>query len=87
MKIILQLSRWGKTFPIIHLLIHFYFIHLVFHIAIQEILIEPFSVPGAGGTAVSVLDMVLSWNLLSVNEAAHTRLMNYTFGKFLEGKV
>lgn len=43
--------------------------------------------PGAGGRAANVIDMVLSWNLLSVNETAHTWLMNYTFGKFLEGKV
>lgn len=39
----------------------------IFHTAIQEILIEP----GAGDTAVKIIDVILSWDLLSTNEAAH----------------
>lgn len=62
----------GKNFSY-HSFTHSFLIYSSsFHIAIQEILIEPFFVPGAGGTAVSVMEMVLSGNLLAVNEAAHT---------------
>lgn len=36
--------------------------------------------PGAGDTAVNIIDLLFSWNL-SANETDHKWLMNYTFGK------